>query len=101
MEFINDDCAQVPEDLWRIRVGKQQSQALWRCEQYVRRGRALALLLCLWRVPGSRFHSHWQCEFLNRFCQIAMNIDSERLQRRNIERVQSLMGRISKLDQAG
>ena len=56
----------------------------------MRRIEALALTLVLRRVAGAGLDADWQAHFRNRIDQVAGDIDGQRLERRDIKRVQPL-----------
>ena len=93
VQLIDDHRAQVGEQRRRVRPGEHQRQRLGRRHQHVRRRAALALALALRRVAGPRLDGDRQAHLGQRRLQIAVDIHRERLQRRDIERVQSGTGR--------
>ena len=70
-------------------VDEQQRKLLRRREQNVRRIAALALALRCRRVAGARLDADRQAHLRDRLFEIARDVDRERLQRRDVERVQA------------
>ena len=89
VQFVEHDAAQRPEQIRRVSRGEQQRQLLRRRQQNFRRIAALALALRGRRVAGAGLDADRQTHFRYRRFEIACNIDGERFERRNIERVQA------------
>ena len=81
------DVAQILEEAPRVRCRDQQRQLLGRGEQDVRRLELLALPLVRGRVAGARLQRHRQAHLADRLAEIALDVDGQRLQRRDVERV--------------
>jgi hypothetical protein len=90
MQFVEHHALEPAEQKRRIRRSEQQRELLRCGEQNVGRIAALALALGSRCVAGVRFQPHRQCHFLDWNFQIARDVHRQRLQRRNIERVQAL-----------
>ncbi len=88
MQFVEDHALEGAEQIRRIGGSEKQRQLLRRGEQNLRRVAALARPLRGRRVAGARFDADRQPHFLDRRFQIAGDIDRQRLERRNVERVQ-------------
>src|SRR5690606_22245310 len=84
------DVAEIGEEALGIRRSDQQRELLGRRQKYVRRGEFLALTLVRRRIAGTRLHGDGQAHLFDRLAQIALDIDCESLQRRNIEGVHAL-----------
>ena len=80
-----------PNRYGRIGRSQQQRDLLRRGQQNLRRIAALALALRSRRVAGARLDADRQPHFGDRRFQIARDIDGERLERRNVERVQAAL----------
>ncbi len=89
MQLVENDAAERAEQIRRIGGGEQQRQLLRRRQQNLRRIAALALALRGRRVAGAGLDADRQLHFGDRRFEIARDIDGERLQRRNVERVQA------------
>src|SRR3546814_9721321 len=66
----------------------------------LRRPRALARLAIARRVAGARLDADVEPHFLDRGEQVALHVDRERLQGRDVERVEAIGGRLDQLDEA-
>ena len=93
MQFVEHDAPKRAEQIGRIGGGEQQRELLRRGEQNVGRVAALALALGRRRVAGARFQPHRQTHLAHRDFQVAGDVDRQRLERRDIERVQALAAR--------
>jgi len=89
MQLIEDDRAQVREEVSRVRVAQQQGELLRRRKQHIGRAHPLALPFADRGVRCSRLDAHRKLHFLDGCQQVARNVDRERLERGNIERVQT------------
>ena len=98
MQLIENDALERTEQIGRV-IGREQERELFRrCEQNIRRIAALALALRGRRVAGTRFDADRQPHIRDRCFQIARNVDRERLQRRDIERVQAAFAPYAAVD---
>src|SRR5262245_66565962 len=88
MQLVEDHAPQRAEQVWRIGRGEDERELLGCGEQDLRRIAALALTLRGRRVAGARLDADRQPHLGNRRLQIASDIDGERLERRDVERVQ-------------
>ena len=78
------------EEIRRVGAGAEQRELLRRGEQDVGRIVALALALRRRRVAGAGLDADGQAHLGDRALQVALDVDRERLQRRDVERVQTL-----------
>ena len=92
MQFVERHAPEIAEQMRRVWRGKQQGELLGRRQQHVGRIAPLSLPLLRGGVAGAGFDPHRQFHLGNRDFEIAMNVDGERLQRRDVERVQSAPG---------
>ena len=88
MQFVNDHAFQAGEKLCRIEVAQQQRQRLGRGHQQIRWPFALAQPSALWRIAGAALGPHRQLHLGNRRLEVALDVGRQRLQRRDVERVQ-------------
>ena len=88
VQLIEDHALERTEQIRRVGGGQQQRHLLRRRQQNLRRIAALALALRARRIAGARLDADRQPHLGNRRFQIARDIDGERLERRNVERVQ-------------
>ena len=88
MQFVEDHAPERAEQIGRIVGGEQQRELLGRGEQDVGRIAPLALALRGRRVAGARLDADRQLHLGDRALEIARDVDRERLQRRDVERVQ-------------
>ncbi len=93
MQFVEDDIAQVCKEALRLAIGDQQRQLLGRGEQDVGGRELLALALALRRIAGARLDADGQAHLADRLHQVALDINRERLERRDIKRVDALKRR--------
>ncbi len=77
----------IAQHVRRTRIGDQQRNLFRRGDQNVGRLLALALALGMRRVAGARLDRDGQRHLANRRFQIARDIDGQRLERRDIKRV--------------
>ena len=99
MDLVDHDRAQAREHQPAVGVAQQQRQRFRRRQQDVWRLDPLACLAVGWRVPGPRLDRYRQPHLLDRLEQIALDIDRQRLERRNVERVEPLDRRFDQFDQ--
>ena len=90
MQFVEHDALERAEQIRRIGGGEQQRELLRRRQQNVGRIAALALALGGRRVAGARLEPDRQAHLAHRDFQVARDVDRQRLQRRDVERVQAL-----------
>ena len=88
MQLVEDDALERAEQIRRVGGREQQRQLLRRGQQDFRRIAALALALRARRIAGARLDADRQPHLGDRRFQIARDIDGERLERRDVERVQ-------------
>ena len=93
VQFVEDDVFQILEEAWRLAIGDEQRHLFGCRQQDVRRVQPLALAFGLRRVAGAGFHRDRQAHFRDRLHQVALDIDGERLERRDVKRVNAGKGR--------
>ena len=81
---------QILEHQRRVGIAQQQAQRLGRGQQHLRRLHPLPRLAVRGRVAGAGLDPDRQAHLLDRADQVALHVDRERLQRRDVERVQPL-----------
>ena len=88
MQLVENDKAQIGEQRFSLATGDQQGNLFRRRQQNNPAGsRFCRCRLCCGVSPVRVSMRNGSCHFLDRLCQIAFDIDSQRLQWRNIERV--------------
>ena len=90
MQFVEHDALERAEQIRRVGGGQQQRKLLRRRQQDVRRIAALALALGGRGVAGAGLDADRQAHLGDRRFQVARDIDGQRLERRDVERVQAL-----------
>ncbi len=88
VQFVEHDAAQVLEQQRRVGRGDQQRDLLGRGEQDVGRMAALPRALRHRRVAGAGLDPHVEAHLGHRPLEVARDVDRERLERRDVERVQ-------------
>jgi hypothetical protein len=88
MQLVDDDAAQAGEELLGIGIAEQQRQRLRRGHQQVGRPLALAQPPALRRVAGPALGAHRQLHLGDRRLEVAADVGGQRLQGRDVERVQ-------------
>ena len=88
VQLIEDHAPQVGEKMCGIRARQQQRQLFRRRQQDIGRVHALPLALGDRRVAGTRLDANAEAQIRHGTTKIALDVDGECLQRRNIERVQ-------------
>ncbi len=99
VDLVDHHRLQPREHIEAVFVGKQQAQRLGRGEQYLGRPRALADLALMGRVAGPGLDADRKAHLLDRREQIALDVDRERLERRDVERVEALARSLDQLGQ--
>ena len=89
VDFVDDDGLQASEIGLRYRLREQDSEAFRRGEQDIRRRVALLTAFFGRRVAGTGFDAYRQSHVLHRQLQVARDVGSQRLQRADIDGVQS------------
>ena len=89
MQLVEDDAAERAEQERAVGGREQQRKLLRRREQDVRRIAALALALRGRRVAGAGLDADRQRHLGDRRFEIARDVDRERLERGDVERVQA------------
>ena len=95
VQLVNHHPPQRGKQLRALGIRQQQRQRFRRRQQHMRRPRPLAGLVLRWRVGAAGFHTQIQANFIDRRHQVAPHILCQRLQRRDIKRVQSLGRRLA------
>ena len=93
MQLVEDHVFEILEETLRLAVRQKQRHLLRRRQQDVGRRELLALALGRRRVAGAVLDGDRQSHLGHRAHQVALDIDGERLQRRDIERVDAAKGR--------
>ena len=88
MQFVEDHALERAEQIRRIGGRQQQRQLLRRRQQDLWRIAPLPLALGDWRVAGACFDTDRQTHLGDGRFEVARDIDGERLQRRDVKRVQ-------------
>ena len=101
VQLIDDDAVEAGEDLIGVVIGQQQRQGLRRGQQHVGRLAPLALALGLRRVAGAGLDLDAEAHVADRGAEVALDIDGERLERRDVERVQACLRFVRQGQQAG
>ena len=91
MQFVEHDVAQILEEPPGVGRREKQRKLLGRGQQDVGRLQLLALALVGRRVAGAGLDGDGQAHLADRPGEIAFDVDGERLQRRNVERVDAAM----------
>ena len=89
MQLIEHDALQIAEQEFCIGRSQQKRHLLRRGQQHVGRIAALALALGGGGVAGARLDSDWKPHLFDGRVQVARHIDRERLQGRDVKRVQA------------
>ena len=82
-----------------VLVAEQQAQRFGRGQQHLRRPHALPRLAVGGRVAGAGLDPDRQAHLLDRRQQVALHVDRQRLERRDVERVQPVGRRLDQLGQ--
>ena len=88
VELVDDDRPQIREHRRGIGIAQQQAQRFRRGQQHLRRLHPLARLAVRRRVAGAGLDPDRKPHLLDRADEVALDVDRERLQRRDVERVQ-------------
>ena len=106
VQLVEHHEAQVGKEALRVARRDQQGELLGRGEQDIGRHEFLARPLVLRRVAGAGLHGDAEADLGDRLGKIALDIDGQRLQRRDVERVdaaarltRSALGARRELDQ--
>ena len=100
VDLIHHHCTEATEQRWRIRQGQQQSERFRRGQQDLRRRGALPGAAIGGGVAGPRLDADGQAHLLHRGGQVARDIHRQRLERRDIQRVQPVLRGRVQVDQA-
>ena len=88
VELVDDDGPQILEHLRRFGIAQQQAQRFGRGQQHLRRLHPLPRLAVGRRVAGAGLDPDRQAHLLDRADEVALDVDRQRFQRRDVERVQ-------------
>ncbi len=88
VQFVEHDAGQRGEEFRRVGAGEQQRQLFRRRHQDRGWRVALAQAAVLRRVAGAGFDGDAEAHFGEQDFEVALDVDGERLQRRDVERVQ-------------
>ena len=88
MQLVEHDPPQRAEQIGRVGRGENERELLGRGQQNVRRVAALALALGGRRVAGAGLDPDRQRHLGDRRFEVARDVDGERLERRDVKRVQ-------------
>ena len=91
MQLVEDHVAQAGEEAPRVRRGEEQRELLGRGEQDVGRIELLALALVSGVSPVRVSMRDRQPHLADRLAEVALDVDGERLERRDVERVDAAM----------
>ena len=93
VEFVEDHIFEIGEDIARVPSRDQKRQLFGRRQEDVRRLQLLALALDLAGVAGARLQRDGKAHLGDGAFQIAANVGRERLQGRDVERVDAAWAR--------
>ena len=88
MQLVDDDAAQARKELLGVGIGQQQRQRFRRGHQQIGRPLALAQPPALRRVAGAALGAHRQLHLGDRHLEVAADVGRQRLERRDVERMQ-------------
>ncbi len=89
VQLVEHHAAQVGEQMRRVGRGEQQGDLLGRRQQDVGRVDALPLALVHGGVAGARLDADRQAHVGDGMPEVALHVDGERLQRRDVESVEA------------
>ena len=97
VQFIDNDAAQIREKPPGVGMREDQRDLFRRCQQDIRWQAHLPLATRSRGIPGARLHVDRKRHLRDRRFEIAGDIDRQRLQRRNVERMHAARpgGRLS------
>ena len=99
VHLVHDHRAQARKKPRRIRLRKHQHQA-FRCgEENIRRGAALAGALCRRCIACAAFNRDGKPHLRDGPHEVALNVVGQRLQRRDVKRVDALCARLVNVDE--
>ncbi len=101
VDLVDDDGLERFEQEHAVGVAEQQAQRFRRGQEHVGRPGALACLAIGRRVAGAGFDRDRQPHILDRAEQIAPHIHRQRLERRDVERVQPLARAFDEIGETG
>ena len=90
VQLVENHRSQVPKQMARMRIGHQEGHLLGRGDQNVWRVLPLALALGVRRIAGAGFDRDGQPHIRNRCFEVPRDVDGQRLQGRDIERVDAM-----------
>ena len=101
VDLVDHDGAEIGEQGEAVRMAEQQAQRFGRGQQDLRRPHPLARLAVGGRVAGPSLDPDGEAHLGDRSQQIALHVDRKRLQRRDVERVQTVGRPLDQLGEAG
>jgi hypothetical protein len=101
VHLVDDDGAQGREKAVGLGVAEQQAERFGRGQQHLRRARALARLAVGGRVAGPGLDADVEAHLGDRIEQVALHVDRERLQGRDVESVEALRRVLDQLGERG
>ena len=101
VDFIDDDGLHAGQHRRRIGIGNQQRQRFGRRQQDMRRAFTLPLLAVRRGIAGARLDADIKADLGDGRQQVALHIDGERLQRRDIDGVQAIARIVGQIGQRG
>ena len=93
MQLVEDHRVEVGEEARRVGRREEERHLLRRGQQDVRRLELLPLALVERRVAGARLEPDGEAHLGDRRLEVARDVDGERLQRRDVERVDAAPAR--------
>jgi hypothetical protein len=99
VDLVDDDRVEVGEQCRAVRVGQQQAQRLRGGQQHLRRADPLARLAVGWGIAAAGLDPELEAHLVDRGEQVALDVDRERLQRRDVERVKPVGRPLDQVDQ--
>jgi hypothetical protein len=88
VNLVHHHPLEAAEQVETVRETEQQAEAFRRGQQHAGWADALALLAIGRRITTARLHRDWQAHRLDRGDQVPLHVMRQRLQRRDVERVQ-------------
>ncbi len=98
VDLVDHDRLEAGEQERAVLIAEQQAQRFGRGQQDLRRPHPLARLAVGGRVAGAGLDPDRQAHLADRRQQIALDVDRERLERRDVERVEALGRRLDEID---
>ena len=99
VDLVDDDGLEAFEQQVAVGVAEQQAERFGRGEEDVRRADALARLAVRRGVAAARLDADGEAHLLDRGHQVALDVDRQRLERRDVERVEPFRGALDQVDE--